>query len=52
VLTQAMTLAGDFGGAHGPALASKLFAQPLTREVVVFALSDQGSALRRAAGTL
>jgi hypothetical protein len=47
-----MSLEGDWAGVHGPALASKLFAQPLTREVAVFALSDAGSALRRTAGTL
>jgi tetratricopeptide (TPR) repeat protein len=35
----------------GSDLAAKLFAHPITREVIVFALSDAGLALRRSAGT-
>ena len=50
-LGQATKLDRDLAGAHGPVLAAKLFAQPLTREVVVFALSDSAMTLRRTAGT-
>jgi len=50
-LNQAMKLVPDLAGVHGHTLATKLFAQPLTRELVVFALSDTAMALRRDAGT-
>jgi hypothetical protein len=50
-LNQAMKLAPDLAGVHGHTLATKLFAQPLTRELMVFALSDTAVTLRRDAGT-
>jgi tetratricopeptide (TPR) repeat protein len=50
-LTQAIRSDSDLGqgGSDGP--AAKLFAHPLTRELVIFALSDSALALRRGAGT-
>jgi hypothetical protein len=50
-LGQASELAPELAAAKGPALAAKLFAHPLTREVVAFALSDKAQELRRACGT-
>lgn len=47
----AMQIDRAFAGLRGPTLATKLFAQPATREVVVFALSDAAMTLRRSAGT-
>jgi hypothetical protein len=49
---QASQLDGELAAVHGPALASKLFARPVSRELVVFALSDTATNLRRSAGTL
>jgi hypothetical protein len=50
-LGQASKLDAELASARGPALASKLFAKPVTRELVVFALSDAAIDLRRACGT-
>jgi hypothetical protein len=50
-LALATKLAGDFAGLHGQALATKLFATTITREVITLALSDAAVGLRRAAGT-
>ncbi|MBN2576381.1 MAG: hypothetical protein JXP73_17600 [Deltaproteobacteria bacterium] len=48
----AAKFAPDLAPYRGAALAGKLFSLALGRELVVFALSEAGVALRRAAGTL
>jgi len=50
-LTQAIRSDRDLGQVASESLAAKLFAHPLTRELVIFALSDSALALRRSAGT-
>jgi hypothetical protein len=50
-LTQAIRTDHDLGQVASDVLAAKLFAHPITRELVVFALSDSALALRRSAGT-
>jgi tetratricopeptide (TPR) repeat protein len=50
-LTQAIRTDHDLGQVASDRLAAKLFAHPITREMVVFALSDSALALRRSAGT-
>jgi len=50
-LRQAIRADRELGQAAGSLLAAKLFEDPITREVVVFALSDSALALRRSAGT-
>jgi Tfp pilus assembly protein PilF len=50
-LTQAIRSDRDLVRVASDGLAAKLFAHPLTRELVSFALSDAALALRRSAGT-
>ncbi len=50
-LMQALRTDPELGQVPGNLLAAKLFDHPVTREVMVFALSDSGLALRRSAGT-
>ncbi len=50
-LMQAIRTDRELGMGPGNLLAAKLFQHPITREVVVFALSDSGLALRQSAGT-
>jgi len=50
-LTQAIRTDHDLGQVASDMLAAKLFAHPLTRELVIFALSDSALALRQSAGT-
>ena len=50
-LSQAMRTDREFGQASRDALAAKVFEHPITREVVLFALSDSALALRQSAGT-
>ena len=50
-LTQAIRTDRDLTQVAGDRLAAKLFAHPITRELLVFALSDAALALRRSAGT-
>ena len=50
-LMQAIRADRELSQVPGSLLAAKLFEDPITREVVVFALSDSALALRRSAGT-
>ena len=50
-LAQAIRTDRDLGQIASDLLAAKLFAHPITRELIVFALSDSALALRRSAGT-
>ena len=50
-LSQAIRAERDLDQVASDMLAAKLFENPITREVVVFALSDAALALRRSAGT-
>jgi hypothetical protein len=50
-LNQAIRSERELDQVTGDMLAAKLFENPITREVVVFALSDAAIALRRSAGT-
>jgi hypothetical protein len=50
-LSQAIRADGELALASGETLAAKLFEQPTTRELVVFALSDSALTLMRSAGT-
>jgi len=50
-LAQAIRTDRDLGQIASDLLAAKLFAHPITRELIVFALSDSALALRQSAGT-
>jgi hypothetical protein len=50
-LMQAIRVDRDLALVPGNLLAAKLFGHPITRELVVFALSDSALELRRSAGT-
>jgi hypothetical protein len=50
-LSQAIRSERDLAQVTGDTLAAKLLENPITRELVVFALSDAALALRRSAGT-
>jgi hypothetical protein len=50
-LAQAIRTDRDLSQVPSDSLAAKLFAHPVTRELVIFALSDSALALRRSAGT-
>jgi hypothetical protein len=50
-LTQAIHSDSDLAQGASDGLAANLFAHPLTRELLIFALSDSALDLRRSAGT-
>jgi len=51
-LSQAMRIDRELVQTPPDAIASKVFEHPVTRDIVVFALSDASLSLRRSAGTL
>jgi hypothetical protein len=50
-LSQAIRTDSELAQASRDMLAAKVFSHPMTRDVVLFALSDSALALRRSAGT-
>ncbi len=50
-LSQAVRADGELAKASGDQLAAKVFAHPIARELIAFAVSDSALALRRSAGT-